>query len=117
MIDILLSIILYGIFGLLGIHLFKKIDFFKKITNKQNTIYISIFYIVFGFFIGQADQYNTGIAYQIGFGIGNFISAVVGSLLATSISTKKKPDIKSKTFFYSMFGSIPLGCILILLTI
>ena len=41
----LLSIILYTIFGLIGIFLFKKINFTKEIfSKKQNAIYSSIFF-------------------------------------------------------------------------
>jgi Na+/melibiose symporter-like transporter len=51
MIDIIISLIPYTLFGLIGILLFKRINFTKNIFNKkQSAIYLSIYYIVFGFF-------------------------------------------------------------------
>jgi len=84
MIEIFLSILLYTIFGFAGIFASKKIKFIQKnFYRKQNLIYLSIFYIVYGFFLGQLDTGNLGIAYQIGFGLGNFLSALAGAIIAT----------------------------------
>ena len=115
MIYIFISIILYTIFGLIGIFSAKKINFVKKnFKSKQNSIYLSIFFIVFGFFLGQYDPGNTGVAYQIGFGLGNYVSCFVGAILATFLTANFKFSFKNISFYYALFGSIVLGTILLL---
>ena len=109
-IDIIISIILYTIFGLIGIFASKKINFVKKnFKNKQNIIYLSIFFIVFGFFLGQHDPGNTGVAYQIGYGLGNYASCFVGAIIATLLTANFKFSFKNISFYYALFGSITLG--------
>ena len=116
MIEIFLSILLYTIFGFVGIFASKKIKFIQKnFYIKQNLIYLSIFYIVYGFFLGQLDTGNLGIAYQIGFGLGNFLSALAGAIIATYFVTNYKFSFKNKLFGYALFGSIVLGTMLTLL--
>ena len=116
MIEIFLSILLYTIFGFVGIFASKKIKFIQKnFYIKQNLIYLSIFYIVYGFFLGQLDTGNLGIAYQIGFGLGNFLSALAGAIIATYFVTNYKFSFKNKLFGYALFGSIVLGTVLTLL--
>ena len=121
MVDSIVSVIIYTLFGLIGIFLLKKINFVKKnFNNKQNIIYLSIFFIVFGFFLGQYDEGNFGsaperIGYQIGFGIGNYLSCFVGAVIATFFASKFKFSFKNKLFYYSLFGSISLGTILFLI--
>ena len=116
MIEIFLSILLYTIFGFIGIFASKKIKFIQKnFYIKQNLIYLSIFYIVYGFFLGQLDTGNLGIAYQIGFGLGNFLSALAGAVIATYFVTNYKFSFKNKLFGYALFGSIVLGTVLTLL--
>ena len=123
MVDLIISIIVYALFGLIGIFLLKKINFVKKtFNNKQNIIYLSIFFIVFGFFIGNFDVENVGyrserIAYQIGYGLGNYASCFVGAVIATFLAMKFKFSFKNKLFYYSLFGSISLGMILFLIAI
>ena len=115
MILIILSIITYAIFGLIGIFASKKINFVKKnFKSKQNSIYLSIFFIVFGTFLGQQDPGNTGVAYQIGYGVGNYISCFVGAIIATFLTTNFKFSFKNISFYYALFGSIVLGTILLL---
>ena len=114
-IDLIISIILYAIFGLIGIFASKKINFVKKnFKSKQNIIYLSIFFIVFGFFLGQYDPGNTGVAYQIGFGLGNYVSCFVGAILVTFLTANFKFSFKNISFYYALFGSIVLGTILLL---
>ena len=116
MIEIFLSILLYTIFGFIGIFASKKIKFIQKnFYIKQNLIYLSIFYIVYGFFLGQLDTGNLGIAYQIGFGLGNFLSALAGAIIATYFVTNYKFSFKNKLFGYALFGSIVLGTVLTIL--
>ena len=120
---IILSIIFYTIYGLIGIFLLKKINFVEKtFNNKQNIIYLSIFFIVFGFFLGQYDEGNVGdtaerIAYQIGYGVGNYISCFAGAVIATFLANKFKFSFNNKLFYYALFGSISLGTIMLLITI
>tara|TARA_Y100000389_G_scaffold140101_1_gene137908 strand:- start:391 stop:738 length:348 start_codon:yes stop_codon:yes gene_type:complete len=111
----IISIIIYAIFGLVGIFLLKKINFVKKnFGSKQNIIYLSIFFIVLGFFLGQYDEGNTGVAYQIGFGLGNYLASFLGAIIATFLAMKFKFSFKNKLFCYALFGSISLGTILLL---
>ena len=115
MISMIVSIILYAIFGLIGIFLLKKINFVKKnFGSKQNIIYLSIFFIVLGFFLGQHDKGNTGIPYQVGFGLGNYLVSFLGAVIATFLAMNFKFSFKNKLFYYALFGSISLGTILLL---
>ena len=83
------------------INLLKKINFVKKtFNNKQNIIYLSIFFIVFGFFLGQYDEGNTGIPYQVGFGLGNYFVSFLGAVIATFLAMKFKFSFKNKLFYY-----------------
>ncbi len=116
MIAIFLSILLYTIFGFVGIFASKKIKFVQKnFYIKQNLIYLSIFYVVYGFFLGQLDSGNLGIAYQIGFGLGNFLSALAGAIISTFFVENYKFSFKNKSFGYALFGSIVFGTLLTLL--
>ena len=115
MILISFSIILYAIFGLIGIFLLKKINFVKKnFSSKQNIIYLSIFFIVLVSFMGQYEEGNTGIPYQIGFGLGNYIASFLGAVIATFLAMKFKFSFQNKLFYNALFGSISLGTILLL---
>ena len=110
MFDIIVSCIIYTLFGLIGIFLLKRINFTKKIFNKkQNIIYLSIFYLVVGFFFGQYDEGNDGIAYQIGYGIGNYAACFVGAVIATFLGMKFKFSFNNELFYYSLHGSIIFG--------
>ena len=71
--------------------------------------------IVFGFFLGQYDPGNTGVAYQVGYGLGNYVSCFLGAILATFLAKNFKFSFKDKTFYYALFGSISLGTILLLI--
>ena len=66
------------------------------ILNSIFVIGSIIFYIVYGFFLGQLDTGNLGIAYQIGFGLGNFLSALAGAIIATYFVTNYKFSFKKK---------------------
>ena len=114
----ILSIIIYAIFGLIGIFLLKKISFVKKnFSSKQNIIYLSIFFIVLVSFMGQYEKENTGIPYQIGFGWGNYIASFIGAVIATFLAMKFKFSFKNKLFYYALFGSISLGTILLVVAL
>ena len=82
---------IYSVFGFIGIYGLNKISFFKKhFQKKQNAIYLTIYYIVFGFFIGQKDPLNSGIAFQIGYGFGNCFAAVLGAVISSYFANKNK---------------------------
>ena len=115
MLDIILSIIIYAVFGFIGIYGLNKISFCKKhFQKKQNAIYLTIFYIVFGFFIGQKDPLNSGIAFQIGYGFGNCIAAILGAGIASYFANKNK-FLMNKVFYMSLFGSISIGSLFLLI--
>ena len=117
MLNIILSIILYAVFGFIGIYGLNKISFFKKhFQKKQNAIYLMIYYIVFSFFIGQKDPLNSGIAFQIGYGFGNCFAAILGAVISSYFANKNK-FLMNKVFYMSLLGSITFGSLLILITI
>ena len=112
------SLIIYAIFGLIGIFLLNKIKFVEKnFSNKQNIIYLSIFFIVLGFFLAQHEPGNTGTGFQVGFGFGNYLVTFLGAVLATFIKVQSKFSLKNKLFYHALFGSISLGTILLLLPV
>ena len=115
MLDIILSIILYSVFGFIGIYGLNKISF-KNTFRKTNAIYLTIYYIVFGFFIGQKDPLNSGIAFQIGYGFGNCFAAVLGAVISSYFANKNK-FLMNKVFYMSLLGSITFGSLLLLFTI
>ena len=103
---------------MIGIFSSKKINFVKKnFKNKQNIIYLSIFFIVLITLMGQYEEENTGIAYQIGFGLGNYVASFLGAVLATFLAMKFKFSFKNKLFYYALFGSISIGTILLTVTL
>jgi len=109
-----MSLILYTLFGLIGIFLFKKINFTKEIFSKRQTaIYSSIFFLVFGFFLGQHEGQNT-IGTQIAFGIGNYFACFVGAIIATFLGMKFKFSFNNELFYYSLHGSVMGGFALLL---
>ena len=65
----------------------------------------------------DSEEGNTGIAYQIGFGLGNYIASFLGAVLATFLAMKFKFSFKNKLFYYALFGSISLGTILLLVVL
>ena len=115
---IIISCIGYTLFGLIGIFLLKRINFTKNIFNKkQNIIYLSIFYLVFGFFLGQYDEGNDGIAFLIGFGIGNYAVCFAGAIIATFLGMRFKFSFNNELFYYALSGSILFGTILLMTSI
>ena len=118
MVDMVVSFIIYTLFGLIGIFLLKRINFTKKIFNKkQNIIYLSIFYLVVGFFLGQYDEGNDGIAFQIWYGIGNYAVCFAGAVLATFLGMRFKFSFNNELFYYALSGSILFGTILLMTSI
>ena len=117
MILMFFSFIIYALFGLIGTYQLKKIKFVEKnFSNKQSAIYISIFFIVLGFFLGQLEEASSGIGFQIGFGLGNYLVAYLGAALATFIKIKSKFSVNNKSFYHALFGCVSLGTILLLLS-
>tara|TARA_B100001057_G_scaffold304369_1_gene304518 strand:- start:121 stop:480 length:360 start_codon:yes stop_codon:yes gene_type:complete len=115
MIDIIISILLYCVFGLLGIHVFSKIKEINRIfTKQQNIIYLVIFFFIFGMFLAQKNPslHSSSLVFQITFSIGNLIAVFAGSAIAAFFANKSKFKI-NKNLYLSLFGSISCGTILL----
>ena len=85
MIDIIISILLYCVFGLLGIHVFSKVKEINQIfTKQQNSIYLVIFFFIFGMYLAQKNPslHSSSLVFQIAFSIGNLIAVFAGSAIA-----------------------------------
>ena len=112
MLEILVSGIVYIIFALISIFIFKRIEFTKKIFNNPNVvIIISLFYLVIGFFMSKAES-SGDIFFDIGFAIGHFGICFIGAVLGTLIAMKFRFSFNNETFYYALSGSIIFGTIL-----
>ena len=104
MVDIIISIFLYCVFVLLGIHVFSKIKEINRIFSKQqNIIYLVIFFFVFGMYLAQKNPslYSSSLMFQIAFSIGNLIAVFAGSAIAAFFANKSKFKI-NKNFYLSL---------------
>jgi len=114
LIDIIVSIILYVVFGLIGIYFSEKNNYLKKNLNKQNLIIISVVYVLFIAILMKNLEGNSGFNDGLIFSLGNFISTYIGALLATGIKTKFKKFF-IKEFYFALCGSIVFGFALMML--
>ena len=114
MIDFLLSLVLYTVFGLIGIYFSAQNKYLKKNLNKQSLTIISVVYILFVAVLMKGIEGNRDFGEQIIFSLGNFISTYLGALLAIGIKMKFKKFFV-KELYFSLFGSIVLGSILLLI--
>jgi len=113
MIEVLLIIILYTLFGLIGIFLFKNIIFTKEIFSKQqNGIISSICFLIFVYFLAKHDG-NNNILSPIVFGVVNYLACFAGATIAAFLGMKFKFYLNSKLFYYSLHGSIIFGSVLL----
>ena len=115
MTDIIISIFLYCVFGLLGIHVFSKIKEINQIFSKQqNIIYLVVFFFIFGMYLAQKNPslYSSSLMFQIAFSVGNLIAVFAGSTFAAFFANKYKFKI-NKNLYLSLFGSISCGTILL----
>ena len=119
MIDIIISILLYCVFGLLGIHVFCKIKEINRIfTKQQNIIYLVIFFFIFGIYLAQKNPslHSSSLVFQITFSVGNLIAVFAGSSIAAFFANKSKFKI-NKNLYLSLFGSISCGTILLFIAL
>ena len=113
-VDILLSFVLYTVFGLIGIYFSGRNKYLKKNLNKQSLTIISIIYILFIAVLMKDIEGNAGFNDQLIFSIGNFISTYLGAFLAIGIKMKFKRFFVNE-FYFALFGSIILGSALLLI--
>ena len=113
-VDILLSFVLYTVFGLIGIYFSGRNKYLKKNLNKQSLTIISIVYILFIAVLMKDIEGNAGFKDQLIFSLGNFGSTYVGALLAIGIKMKFKRFFVNE-FYFALFGSIILGSALLLI--
>ena len=112
--DSLISIVLYSIFGLIGIYAVGKNKYLKKNLTKQNLIFISIVFIILNAVLMKNLDGNTGLSDGLIYSFGNFIATFMGAILAIGIKTKFKKFFV-KEFYFALFGSIILGSTLLIL--
>ena len=112
--DSLISIVLYSIFGLIGIYAVGKNKYLKKNLTKQNLIFISIVFIILNAVLMKNLDGNTGLSDGLIYSFGNFMATFMGAILAIGIKTKFKKFFV-KEFYFALFGSIILGSTLLIL--
>tara|TARA_B100001750_G_scaffold162232_1_gene130982 strand:- start:153 stop:509 length:357 start_codon:yes stop_codon:yes gene_type:complete len=112
-IEIILSLILYTVFGLIGIYFSGQNKYLKKNLNKQSLTIISIVYILFIAILMKDLEGNTGFGDQLIFSLGNFLATYLGAILAIGIKMKFKRFFVIE-FYFALFGSIILGSALLL---
>ena len=111
----ILSIILYAVFGAIGISFIKGNKTLKKFSNKKNLTVASIIYILFIALVFRDEPGNTNYIMQIAMSLGNYVATYLGAILAVKILTKPK-KIFCTEFYYSLCGAIGLGTVLLVLT-
>jgi len=117
---IILSIIGYTLFSAVGFFFFEKSEFTKNFFgNKQNSIYLSIAFIIFGIYLAQLEYMTPppNFIEQIMFSLGNYLGCFIGAILATFIGMKGTFTFNNnKKFLYSLNSGIILGFLLLLST-
>jgi len=113
--DIILSIIGYTLFSAVGFFFFEKSEFTKNFFgNKQNSIYLSIAFIIFGIYLAKADLITPNITEQIVFSLANYLVCFIGAILATFIGMKGTFTFNNnKKFLHSLNSGIILGFLLL----
>ena len=111
--NFLISVILYSIFGLIGIYFVNKNKYLIKNLTKQNLIFMSFVFVILIAVLMKNLEGNTGFRDGLIFSFGNFISTFLGATLAIGIKTKFKKFFV-KEFYFALFGSIILGSVLLL---
>ena len=106
------------IFSFIGFFLFEKNETTQKFFgNKQNSIYISIVYMIYGMYLAQDDVgQKVYFVEQIGYSLGIYIVTFSGAVLATFIGMKFKFSfIDNEKFLYSLNSGIIFTSILYML--
>ena len=110
----IISIILYAVFGAIGISVVKKNKILKDFSNKKNLIALSIIYVLFIALLFRNEPEVTDFIDQIILSLGNYFATYVGAIIAVKILIKSKTFF-CKEFYYSLSGSIGLGSALLIL--
>ena len=111
----ILSIILYAVFGAIGIGVIKSNKTLKKFSNKKNLTITSIIYVLFIALVFRNQPESTGYIAQIIMSLGNYIATYLGAMLPVKILTKSK-KIFCTEFYYSLCGAIGLGTVLLVMS-
>ena len=114
LINAIVSIILYAVFGAIGISVAKGNKTLKNFSNKKNLIVLSIIYVLFIALIFRNEPEVAHFVDQIFLSSGNYIATYLGAIIAVKIVTKPK-KLFCKEFYYSLFGTIGFGTILLFL--
>ena len=112
--EFLISVVLYSVFGFIGIYVAGKNKYLKKNLTKQNLIFISITFILLIAVLMKNLDGNNGLNDGLIYSFGNFISTFIGAILTIGIKTKFKKFFV-KEFYFALFGSIILGSTLLIL--
>ena len=113
-VDVIISIILYGVFGAIGISVIKKNKTLRNFSNKKNLIVLSIIYVLFIALIFRNDPEAADFVDQVLLSLGNYVATYLGAIIAVKIVVKSK-TIFCKEFYYSLSGSIGFGTVVLFL--
>ena len=113
-VDVIISIILYAVFGAIGISVIKKNKTLRNFSNKKNLIVLSIIYVLFIALIFRNEPEVTDFFDQIILSLGNYFATYLGAIIAVKIVIQSK-TIFCKEFYYSLSGSIGLGAVVLFL--
>ena len=113
-VDVIISIILYAVFGAIGISVIKKNKTLRNFSNKKNLIVLSIIYVLFIALIFRNEPEVTDFVDQIILSLGNYFATYLGAIIAVKIVIQSK-TIFCKEFYYSLSGSIGLGAVVLFL--
>jgi len=114
LISAIVSIILYAVFGAIGISVAKGNKTLKNFCNKKNFIVLSIIYVLLIALIMRDEPEVTNFVDQIFLSLGNYAATYLGAIIAVKIVTKPK-KLFCKEFYYSLSGTIGFGTILLFL--
>jgi hypothetical protein len=116
--ETVLGVMLSMGFAFIGFFLFEKNETTKKFFgNKQNTIYISIVFLIYGMYLsGDWQTRKLLFEEQIGYALGVYLVALVGAMLATFIGMSFKFSFKNRKFFYSLNSTIIFSTIIYFIT-
>ena len=103
------------LFGFVGFFLFEKNKITEKFFgDKQNSIYISIVFFIFGIYLSHEGMMGQmSFSGQIGYALGVYSTVLIGAALTTFIGMGFKFSLDNKKFFYSLNSIIILITILI----
>ena len=113
-VDVIISIILYAVFGAIGISVIKKNKTLRNFSNKKNLIVLSIIYVLLIALIMRDEPEVANFVDQISLSLGNYAATYLGAIIAVKIVTKPK-KLFCKEFYYSLSGTIGFGTILLFL--